>query len=219
MKKYIYTLLTITTSLFLVFPAKAETYEQVESKYPLVSGYEVSFTFDNNTFYMNASQYPILEQRTQVVKDIALQYAKSIIRDGQSERVAAQNAAIYVTSHFKYDDESADNRTEKLLVEQSAYNLIETKVGVCAGFAKLTKAILESVPFKDGKVNWENGDYHLKVKLASGQLDPTTNHMWANVGFTDGTNGIYDPTTTMYNGKSETQFEEILGIKNVRFIV
>lgn len=156
------------------------------------SGYEFNINIwkgKGNTVILNPSVLDQIIYRTNWTNEFVKNTVPALIPDGMSKEEALLKIFGYISSVYHYDYELRDNGT---ITDKSdaadAYSLFARDHGVCIAFSCAYRAMIESIPFENGIVNWESANpVYEKVAIVE-----NNQHMWNEIQGQDGEWLIYD---------------------------
>lgn len=194
------------------------------SKYlPLCSPFEVNpYQFKGyNEMYIKEEELKTLVDEENAGEAYINAVIEKIVPSGTKKDDALRILAEHIANNYEYDTEAYDNAMkgdcEVAYKEQGAYAMLLSGKGVCASYAKFYKTLVNTLPFKDGVVNWEafkeNPDSctHLHMLLVN---DKGWVHEWNALKDDNGVYHYYDIVSfdgdTDENGNPLGNFPEFL---------
>lgn len=156
------------------------------------SGYELNANVwqgDGKKVILNQNILDEIIYRTNWTNEFVNNTVPAIIPDGMAKDDALLKIFKYISSVYHYSFALRDSQS---FVDSNdaadAYSLFARDYGVCIAFACAYRAMVESVPFENGVVNWKSTNpTYQKVAIVE-----NSRHMWNEMQDENGRWLIYD---------------------------
>lgn len=159
------------------YPIELATY--LNKAYPAMAILDLNPVRAGAGWTVTADDLAVYKAKESFCEQTVLKIAKDKIKNGMSIRDAAKAVAKYYAYNYPY----ADGHISEY---QSGYQQLMNGTGVCASNSRLFRLTMNSIPFKNGAVDWGNGTEHVNAFVVN-----SLNHSWNEI-IVNGQVYVYD---------------------------
>lgn len=154
-----------------------------------IGGYPFRYEEGGAVYRIPADKVELLLDRRSFVQEWLKAHVPAVVPAGTDQAAAIRMIFDYIISNYSYDYD-APGDVSSIHDSQGAYRIITTGRGICSGYSKLFRGMVEYLPFNEqGIVDYESEDAsHISVAIVNWR-EGREGHEW---------NAIEDPKTHLW---------------------